>query len=99
MDMRGSDVWEFESYDRQRTKAHNDLIRHLNSLNDLARKYGVRPFTMRNFWTSETSLRSDPEPVKQRMRHDRHQVEAYCRNAFTRLHESAKRQAERRSFF
>lgn len=99
MDMRGSDAWEFESYDRKRTKAHNDLIRHLNSLNDLARKYGVRPFTMRNFWTSEKSLRSDPEPVKQRMRHDRHQVEAYCRNAFTRLHESAKRQAERRSFF
>lgn len=95
-DTRYMDTWEAESYDRQRTKAHNDLIRHLNDLNDLARKYGVTPFTMRNFWTSDA-----PQPnnaVKRRMLHDRHQVEAFCANAFTREENAAKRRSELNRF-
>ncbi len=92
---RYMDTWEATSYDRQRTQAHNDLIRHLNELNALAKKYGTRPFTMRDFWTSDGVQSTNA--IKQRMRHDRHQVEAYCRNAFTRLDESARRRAERNS--
>ncbi len=82
----------FESYDRARTNAHNALIHHINSLNDLARKYDVRPLTPRNFWTSEGPQRTSD--VRSRMSHDRHQVEAYIENAFQRQVETAKRRQE-----
>lgn len=98
-DARGFDAWEAEQYDRSRTKAHNELIKHLNKLNELAKKYGTRPFTMRNFWTSENSRVIDPPHVKQRMLHDRHQVEAYCATAFTRAVEAAKERASRANGF
>ncbi|MCL1839741.1 hypothetical protein FWF89_01935 [Candidatus Saccharibacteria bacterium] len=39
-------------YDRMRTDAHNSMIEQLNDINDLARQYGTRPFTCRNFITS-----------------------------------------------
>lgn len=98
IDVRQMDAFEAQQYDRNRTAAHNAMIKHLNALNNIARKYNVTPFTMRNFWTSENSRAGDPEPVKQRMRHDRHQVEAFCEIAFKTDAERRKRQAERYSF-
>ncbi len=94
-DPRQMDSWEAQQYDRNRTAAHNNMIRHLNSLNDLARKYHTRPFTPRNFWTSDAPQKTFQ--VQNRMRHDRHQVEAYVEQAFTREVNDAKRRQERES--
>ena len=68
----------YESIDRSRTEAHNLVIEHLNSINDLARQYGTEPFTCRNFQTSRhynqradlggalaNTLRSDRTIVRQ----------------------------------
>lgn len=67
-------------YDRIRTSYHNGAIKTLNSLNDLARKYHLRPFTPRNYWTSEASNQTDD--MRRRMRYDRDMVEEYYSIAF-----------------
>lgn len=73
-----------ELSDRERTKAHNDVIKHLNGLNDLARKHGTRPFTARNFWPSDLcdSDRQTPA-ITNVMKKDRKIVEAYYTMAFS----------------
>ena len=80
--------------DRQRTAAHNEVIRHLNGLNDLARKYGTRPFTVRNFWPSDE--RRKTQAVQKVMRYDRDIVEEYYAIAFSG--EVRKREAEQERF-
>lgn len=44
----------YERFDRERTGCHNDTLKRLNDLNDLAREYEVKPFTARNFNPSDT---------------------------------------------
>ena len=73
----------YKEYDAERTAAHNDLIRHLNALNNLARKYGVQPLTPRNFWTSDIRAKEDQTPaMRSVMSYDRASVEGYATNAF-----------------
>lgn len=72
---------DYEDYDRGRTIAHNNAILSLNTLNDLARKYGTTPFTPRNFWTSNKS--NQTAAVARRMRYDRDVVEEYYAIAFS----------------
>ena len=69
-------------YENARTNAHNDVIEHLNRLNNLARKYGTTPFTPRNFWKSIKTKQTDS--VARRMRYDRDVVEEYYAIAFSR---------------
>lgn len=74
----------YDKYDHDRTRAHNAVINHLNNLNNLAKKYNVRPFTVRNFWTSD--LRDEKHQtasVAKVMRYDHYIVEEYYSLAFT----------------
>ncbi len=76
----------YDSYDslrndNLRVNAHNNVIRHLNGMNDLAKKYHTRKFTPRNFWTSNGT--KETPNVKARILNDRHIVEAYYSIAFS----------------
>ena len=84
--MSPEDVRDFGSdvYERRRTEAHNDTIRYLNSLNHLARQYGTRPFTVRDFWTSDLcDKRAQTPAIAMVMRYDRDIVEEYYAIAFS----------------
>lgn len=84
--MSPGDVRDFgsDAYERQRTEAHNDAIRHLNALNHLAKKYGTRPFTARDFWTSDLcDKRAQTPAIAMVMRYDRDIVEEYYAIAFS----------------
>lgn len=73
-----------KEYEDSRTLAHNNAIKHLNGLNELAKKYHVRPLTVRNFWPSD--LREEKKQtaaVREVMRYDRHSVEGYYTTAFS----------------
>ena len=73
-----------DRYERNRTKAHNDVIKHLNGINDLARKYGVRPLTVRNFLPSDVRDKRGQTPaIASVMRYDRDVVEEYYAIAFS----------------
>lgn len=80
-DNRFSDVNEGRSYDISRTAIHDDAIRCLNRLNDLAEKYGTTRFTPRNFWTSDKRSEEVRE-AKDRAIYDRDIFEAYYYYAF-----------------
>ena len=86
------------SYEETRTKFHNAVISSLNDLNNLAEKYGVRRFTVRNFWTSGLPPEALPRtsPVQVKMRFDRDVVEAYYANIdrFKRYAEQVERGVE-----
>lgn len=74
----------YEAYESGRTRAHNNTIKHLNGMNNLARKYHTRPFTVRNFWTSDLRRKEDQTPaVADIMRYDRDIVEEYYAIAFS----------------
>ncbi len=74
----------YSEYEAHRTAAHNDAIEHLNSLNDLAKKYGTHPFTVRNFWTSRLrNKRGQTRAIAKVMRYDRDIVEEYYAIAFS----------------
>lgn len=84
-----------ESYERQRTAAHNNAIEHLNGLNKLAKKYGTRPFTVRNFWPSSIRQKRGQTPaIAKVMRYDRDIVEEYYAIAFST--EVREREAKQR---
>ena len=71
-------------FDKQRTMAHNNVIKHLNELNDLARKYHVRPFTLRNFCPSDARPKEKQTPaVADLMAYDRYSVQSYYTIAFS----------------
>ena len=81
-------------YQNKRREAHNNLIRHLNYMNDLARKYGVRPFTFRNFETNDFAYSEKLDVgghTNARADYDRSIVEAYCRIAFSSAYEKAEK--------
>ena len=67
-----------EQYERQRTRTHNSVIEHINGLNSLAKKYGTRPFTVRNFWPSSIrNKKEQSEAMRKILRYDRDIVEEY----------------------
>lgn len=73
-----------KEFDKQRTMAHNNVIKHLNELNDLARKYHVRPFTLRNFCPSDARPKEKQTPaVADLMAYDRYSVQSYYTIAFS----------------
>ena len=81
-----------KEFDKQRTMAHNNVIKHLNKLNNLARKYHVRPFTIRNFCPSDVRPKEKQTPaVADLMVYDRYSVQSYYVIAFSS--EERKRQA------
>lgn len=74
----------FKEYEESRTRSHNGVIEHMNGLNDLARKYGVRPLTFRNFWPSDLKPKDEQTPAEARvLRYDRDIVEEYYAIAFS----------------
>jgi len=86
----------YEECERARTRAHNATIDHLNGLNGLAKKYNVRPFTPRNFWTSDIRDKNHQSiPVRRVMRCDRDTVEEYYALAFTSENQRREYQLER----
>lgn len=81
-----------KEFDKERTMAHNNVIKHFNELNDLARKYHVRPFTIRNFCPSDARPKEKQTPaVADLMAYDRYSVQSYYVIAFS--YEERKRQA------
>ena len=80
VELFGDSEYDFKRFEDSRTEAHNKAIDHLNHLNNLAKKYGSRPFTPRNFWTSYNQ--NQTQDMKNRMSYDRHVFEAYCIHAF-----------------
>jgi len=97
--MTPDEISDTHEYDRRRTASHNDVIRKLNNLNNLAKKYGVRPLTARNFWPSDVRDKNDQTPaVSEMMAYDRNVVVAYYTVAFSseiaRRDMIAKRQQE-----
>ena len=73
-----------KEFDKQRTMAHNNVIKHLNELNDLARKYHVRPFTLRNFCPSDARPKEKQTPaIADLMAYDRYSVQSYYTIAFS----------------
>lgn len=74
----------YEEYENGRTYAHNAAIKHLNGLNRLAKKYHIRPLTVRNFWPSDLRDKSNQtQAVSRIMRYDRDLVEEYYAIAFS----------------
>ena len=95
--MSDNDVrsYGYDQYDLSRTIAHNNAIKHLNGINDLAKKYHVRPFTIRNFWPSDIRSKKDQTPaVSKVMYYDRKLVEEYYDIAFSSEIERIKRSQE-----
>ncbi len=74
----------YKRYDEHRTTAHNKAIRYLNNLNDLARKYGTKPFTARNFWPSDMcpNEKFQELPLQTIFQCDRNTVEEYYEIVF-----------------
>lgn len=74
----------YEEHNKSQIFAHNNVIKHLNGLNELAKKYHVRPLTVRNFWPSDLREEKDQTvAVREVMRYDRHSVEGYYATAFS----------------
>lgn len=80
--------------DRARISAHNNLIIHFNTMNDLAEKYGTTRFTPRNFWFSNPDQKQ-PVDIEKRMRNDRDIVEEYYQIAFEPEYRDAMKRFER----
>lgn len=80
-----------EIYEQRRTKAHNDVIKALNSLNDLCRRFDVRPLTLRNFEDTDGANGQNLHNQEQvdRKKADRGMVELYYSIAFKDLAEKA----------
>lgn len=83
-------------YESDRTNSHNNVIKKLNGLNDLARKYHTTPFTARNFWPSDLKPLNRQTPAEATiMRYDRDIVEEYYAKAFPSAVQKAKAKQER----
>jgi hypothetical protein len=80
-DAKNKNVTDWEKFDKERTKAHNDAIRHFNAINHLAKKYGTKPLFPRDFWT--TQIFKDPTYFMDKKAHfDHYAFQAYYENAF-----------------
>lgn len=85
-----------DAYHQRRMGAHNELIKHLNRLNNLAEQYSVRRFTFRNFETNDSfryiRALDTGGYTDSRSEYDRGTVASYCRRAFSDEFEKAKRE-------
>lgn len=79
-----------EAYEENRTKAHNAVIIALNGLNDLCRRFDVRPLTIRNFEDTEgANAEVHNQEQIDRKKADRGMAELYYSIAFKDLAEQA----------
>lgn len=80
-----------EVYEERRTRAHNDVIVALNGLNDMCRRFDVRPLTFRNFEdTNGANANLHNQEQIDRKKADRGMVELYYSIAFKDLAEKAE---------
>ncbi len=75
----------YHQYQLTRRSRHNDMIKQLNGLNDLAETYDSPRFTLRNFMTNEFYYRQDLDKggwLNQRANYDRETVLAYFKTVY-----------------
>ncbi len=93
----GNPTTTWRRVDEARNRAHNNSIRQLNALNELAEKYGTPRLTFRNFRT-KGYLENLPMEEDRIAENDRATVEAYYtfafRNEVTRLIAKQRRASE-----
>ena len=86
----------YEEFEKERTLSHNNLIKAFNDINDLARKYHVRPFTIRNFCPSDAREKKDQTPAVARlMKYDRYVLQSFYIAAFSSEEQQKKAKQER----
>ncbi len=86
----------YEEFEKERTLSHNNLIKAFNDINDLARKYHVRPFTIRNFCPSDARDKKDQTPAVARlMKYDRYVLQSFYIAAFSSEEQRRKAKQER----
>lgn len=86
----------YEEFEKERTLSHNILIKAFNDINDLARKYHVRPFTIRNFCPSDARDKKDQTPAVARlMKYDRYVLQSFYIAAFSSEEQRRKAKQER----
>ena len=86
----------YEEFEKERTLSHNNLIKAFNNINDLARKYHVRPFTIRNFCPSDAREKKDQTPAVARlMKYDRYVLQSFYIAAFSSEEQQRKAKQER----
>lgn len=86
----------YEEFEKERTLSHNNLIKAFNDINDLARKYHVRPFTIRNFCPSDVRDKKDQTPAVARlMKYDRYVLQSFYIAAFSSEEQRRKAKQER----
>lgn len=86
----------YEEFEKERTLSHNNLIKAFNDINDLARKYHVRPFTIRNFCPSDVRDKKDQTPaVAKLMKYDRYVLQSFYIAAFSSEEQQRKAKQER----
>ncbi len=86
-----------DRFDNDRTRAHNNAIKKLNHINDLAREYGTKPFTVRNFNPSDLIDKNrQTESEIAIFLYDRHIVEEYYALAFSDKMSRAEAQMKNR---
>ena len=86
----------YEEFEKERTLPHNNLIKSFNDINDLARKYHVRPFTIRNFCPSDARDKKDQTPAVARlMKYDRYVLQSFYIAAFSSEEQRRKAKQER----
>lgn len=93
---------DYHSYQNGRRAAHNEMIRQLNTLNDLAERYQTPRFTIRNFMTNDFyyEARRDPgRALDHRANYDRESVMAYFALAFQQDFERERKRGERKEQF
>lgn len=93
---------DYHSYQNGRRAAHNEMIRQLNTLNDLAERYQTPRFTIRNFMTNDFyyEARRDPgRALDHRANYDRESVMAYFALAFQQDFERERKRGERKERF
>lgn len=93
---------DYHSYQNGRRAAHNEMIRQLNTLNDLAERYQTTRFTIRNFMTNDFyyEARRDPgRALDHRANYDRESVMAYFALAFQQDFERERKRGERKERF
>ena len=93
---------DYHSYQNGRRAAHNEMIRQLNTLNDLAEQYQTPRFTIRNFMTNDFyyEARRDPgRALDHRANYDRESVMAYFALAFQQDFERERKRGERKERF
>lgn len=86
----------YEEFEKERTLSHNNLIKAFNDINDLTRKYHVRPFTIRNFCPSDVRDKKDQTPAVARlMKYDRYVLQSFYVAAFSSEEQRRKAKQER----